>query len=73
MHDGVAANVEVGLTPADHVLYRLNSRTFSSLVEGRYTAEQSIRAGHVLIEGAPTAGDNEQDYIRFLQTIVSHS
>ena len=30
-------------------------------------------SGWSVIEGAPTAGDNEQDYIRFLQTIVSHS
>ena len=73
LRDGIAVGVESGLTPADHVQYRLNSHTFSSLVEGRYTAEQSVRAGRVLVEGGGSASGNEEDYVRFLQTIVSHS
>jgi thioester reductase-like protein len=73
MHDGSVVGVEPGFAPPDHVQYRLNSQTFSSLVEGRYTAEQSVRAGRVLVEGGDSVGGNEEDCVRFLQTIVSHS
>ena len=73
MRDGVVIGVEAGLVPSDRVQYRLNSQTFSSLVEGRATVEQSVRAGHVLIEGGEPVGNAEEDYVRFLQSIVSLS
>ena len=65
--------VETGLVPDDRIQYHLNSHTFSSLVEGRSTAEQSVDAGRVLIEGGGSGSGNEEDYVRFLQSIVSLS
>jgi hypothetical protein len=73
VREGVVVGVETGLAPENRVQYYLNSHTFSSLVEGRSTAEQSVRAGNVLIEGVQSGTTNEQDYVRFLQSIVSHS
>jgi thioester reductase-like protein len=73
VREGKVVAVEPGMAPSDHLRYHLNSHTFSSLVEGRCTAEQSIRAGGVLIE-SDTRGDRaEADYVRFLQSIVSLS
>jgi len=73
---GQVVGLEPGLGPADRVRYYLNSHTFSSLVEGRCSVEQSIRAGHVLVEEDESGtSDNHDfvnhDYVRFLQTVVA--
>ncbi len=73
MREGTVVAVEHGLVPDDRVRFHMNSHTFSSLVEGRSTAEQSVRAGRVLIEGGGSSRGNEDDYVRFLQSIVSLS
>ena len=73
MRDGVVVGVEVGMVNDDRLQYRLNSQTFSTLVEGRSTAEQSVRSCGVLIEGGESVHGNEEDYVRFLQSIVSLS
>ncbi|MGD9721271.1 MAG: SDR family oxidoreductase [Pirellulales bacterium] len=73
MREGVVVGVETGLAPVDRVRYHLNSHTFSSLVAGSVTAEQSVRAGRVLLAGGEDNPTHEEDYVRFLQSIVSHS
>ena len=73
MRDGMATGLEKGLGPENQIRFHLNSQTFSALVAGRYTAEQSVRAGRVLVEACPSSNGDEEDYVRFLQAIVSHS
>lgn len=73
IRDGNLVGVDLGLGPADQVRYYLNSNTFSSLVQGRYSVEQSIRSGRVLIEGDVGGNGGHQDFVRILQSIVSSS
>ena len=51
VRDGSVVGLDLGLGPADRARYYLNSNTFSSLVRGQCSVEQSINAGRVVIEG----------------------
>jgi thioester reductase-like protein len=73
IRDGNLVGVDLGLGSADRARYYLNSNTFSSLVQGRYSVEQSIRSGRVLIEGDVDGIGGHQDFVRILQSIVSSS
>lgn len=67
---GRLVEVERGLGPDDGLRYYLNSNTFSSLVEGRCSVEQSIEAGRVLVEGLD-GHDRHPDFVSVLESIVS--
>jgi thioester reductase-like protein len=71
VRDGNIVGLELGLGPADRARYYLNSSTFSSLVQGRCSVEQSISSGRIVIEGSDSAGGGDQDFVRILETIVS--
>jgi nucleoside-diphosphate-sugar epimerase len=71
LRDGRAAGVEPGLGGDDRIRYYLNSRTFSALVEGRSSAEHSVRKGRVLIEGDVGGNGGHHDFVRMLQSVVS--
>jgi thioester reductase-like protein len=73
VRDGSVVGLDVGLGPADQARYYLNSNTFSSLVRGQCSVEQSINAGRVVIEDGvgPSAGN--QDFVRIFETIVAAS
>jgi nucleoside-diphosphate-sugar epimerase len=71
LRDGKVIGVEPGLSPNDRVRYYLNSNTFSSLVEGRHSVEQSVRSGRVLIEGELGGNGGHRDFVRMLESVVS--
>jgi hypothetical protein len=68
---GRLVEVERGLGPDDGLRYYLNSHTFSSLVEGRCSVEQSIEAGRVLVEGPLDGHDRHPDFVSVLESIVT--
>jgi nucleoside-diphosphate-sugar epimerase len=70
IRDGHIAGVEQGVSDADPVRFHLNSQTFSSLVEGRYSAADSIRSGRVIVERDRQLSD-EHNCVSILESIVS--
>jgi thioester reductase-like protein len=73
VQDGRVVGFEPGLAATDRVRYYLNSNTFSSLVNGSSNVEQSVRRGHVLIEGDTGGNGGRQDFVRMLEAIVSQT
>jgi len=68
---GRLVEIERGLGPDDGLRYYLNSHTFSSLVEGRCSVEQSIQSGRVLVEGQLDGHDRHPDFVSVLESIVT--
>ncbi len=73
VQDGRVVGFEPGLAATDRVRFYLNSNTFSSLVDGSSNVEQSVRRGHVLIEGDTDGNGGRQDFVRMLEAIVSRT
>ena len=73
LHDNRIIGLDFGLGPSHAPRYYLNSQTFSSLVEGRYSVDQSLLAGRVVIERESAHEGGDEDFTKILQNIVSPS
>jgi thioester reductase-like protein len=73
IRDGQLVGLDLGLGSTDRARCYLNSNTYTSLVEGRFSVEQSVRSGRVLIEGDLNGNGGHQDVVKILQSVVSAS